>query len=118
MQPTRAFLHPACGHVDRIARECGGIIHASLTQTYALAVLQINGWNHEHVGGISIRRIEAGQALWPFQVEKFLSNCSPACWLFSGWNWTAKTFSFCTAAANGRPYWQTPATAPSSRSST
>src|SRR5690606_37296906 len=118
MQQTRAFPHPACSQLDRIDRKRCGIIHAFLTQTYALVVLQINGWNHEHVGGISIRRIEAVQALLPFQVEKFLSNCSPACLLFSGWNWTAKTFSFCTAAANGRPYWQTPATAPASRSST
>ena len=34
---------------------------------------------------------------------KFLSNCKPIFWLFSGWNCVANTFSFQTAEAKLAP---------------
>jgi hypothetical protein len=35
---------------------------------------------------------------------KFPSSRSPAAWLFSGWNWTAKRIPRPAAAVNGTPY--------------
>ena len=39
----------------------------------------------------------------PSQETKFSSNFSPACWLFSGWNCTAKILARAAAEVNRRP---------------
>jgi len=44
-----------------------------------------------------------GQLLISQRPRKFAIRASPASWLFSGWNWQARTWPFSTVAANFSP---------------
>jgi hypothetical protein len=49
VQATRAGFHPAGGHGHWIIAVGRGVVHASLLETHALAVLEIDGGNYQHV---------------------------------------------------------------------
>ncbi|OPX63789.1 MAG: hypothetical protein A4E33_01489 [Methanoregula sp. PtaB.Bin085] len=51
-------------------------------------------------GAAFLRKTRRGQTI----PTKFRSSRSPAAPLFSGWNWTPKTFLFATVDANGQIY--------------
>src|SRR5690606_10664 len=117
MQPSRAQFEPVTGHANRVFGKNGGVIHVALLEADTAAVFEIDCRNNNHrasavrVGGKeswnSRKRRVRSQG---FQDTKFDSNCSPAAWLFSGWNWTAKMLSRATAQVKGNAYSVLPVT--------
>ena len=63
MQAPRTLGMPTLSHGDRIIREHGAVVHITLTQPHALAILKVNCRNYEHV---------------PSQLKKFFSRVKPA----------------------------------------
>jgi len=48
VQSARALCQPMPRHCGGIVREDGGLIHSSLLQAHAMAVLQVDGRNNQH----------------------------------------------------------------------
>src|SRR3569623_1708066 len=64
-----------------------------------------------HADGLAAQKIDCGEyqhgaRLIPpsYAVMKAASRAAPASWLFSGWNWQAKTLSRATAEQNVSPW--------------
>ena len=53
MQATAATLDPLGGHAHRVVGKYGGVFHATLAQTHAGTVLQIDSRDTQHLGNLS-----------------------------------------------------------------
>ncbi len=69
VQAAAARVHPAPGHGYRVVGEHRAVFHQALAQAHALAVLEIDRGNNQHL---------------PFHSRKLRNSCRPAVWLFSG----------------------------------
>ena len=48
MQTASTLITPMRCHGNRVTGKNRGVVHASLTQTHALALFQVNRWNQHH----------------------------------------------------------------------
>ena len=87
VQALGALILESLGHGDRIVVVDGNPIVVALVQPDDLTIEQIDRWNQLHA--TSPRKCPIKRA--------------PACWLFSGWNWQARTLSRAIAEQNGPP---------------
>src|SRR5262245_16465778 len=101
VEPARARGGEPARHRDRIVAVDRLAVEGALPEADAAAAAQVE------------RRIDRHA---PRTTPTKLSSMrSPTCWLFSGWNWQAKTLSRTTLDANSSPYGVVVATTPASR---
>jgi hypothetical protein len=91
VQPARARGLPAPRDRDRIVAVDRLLIELALEETHAPPAAQVDRGVDDHPRPRTTR-------------TKPSRRRSPTCWLFSGWNWQAKTLSRVTLEANSGPY--------------
>jgi hypothetical protein len=81
VKPLGTLVFEPLSHGNRVVIIDRDLVILALVQPHDLAVEQVDRWNPRKC---PIKR-------------------APACWLFSGWNWHARTFSRAMAEQNGPP---------------